>query len=125
MTQATRPSPNPLVDSDRVEGTAVYTREGKRIGAIKRLMIEKVSGKVVYVVMSFSGPVEVGPETYTVPWGKLSYDVKLGGYRTNVTESELRDAPSFARTSEDTPLSEAQEEELHAHFNIPPYWRSL
>jgi len=49
----------------------------------------------------------------------------LAGYRTDITESGLRGAPSFARTGEDTPLTEAQEEELHAHFQIPPYWRAL
>jgi hypothetical protein len=35
----------------------------------------------------------------------------------------VREAPSFARPGENAPLSEAQEEELHAHFRIPPYWR--
>ena len=29
---------------------------------------------------------------------------------------------ALRRTGEDTPLTEAQEEELHAHFQIPPYW---
>jgi hypothetical protein len=123
MAQA-RATSSPLIESDRVEGTAVHARDGKHIGAIKRLMIEKRSGKVAYVVMSFTG-LGLGPETYTIPWAKLHYEVDLGGYRTDISESELRGAPSFARTSEDTPLTEAQEEELHAHFQIPPYWRAL
>ncbi len=36
----------PLIESDRVEGTRVYDRQGNSIGSIKRLMIEKISGKV-------------------------------------------------------------------------------
>ena len=60
MTEPDRPSSNPLIGSDRVEGTAIYSVEGKHIGAVKRLMIEKVSGKVVYVVMTFSGFSDVG-----------------------------------------------------------------
>ena len=125
MTQATRPSPSPLVESDRIEGTAVYTVDGKQIGTIKRLIIEKVSGKVVYVVLSFGVLLDASPRTCTVPWGKLAYDVELGGFRTDIAESQLRDTPTFVRPGEDTPLSEAQEEELHAHFNIPPYWRAI
>jgi hypothetical protein len=74
-------------------------------------------------VISFGGFLDFGQETYTVPWAKLSYDVGLGGYRTDITESELRDAPSLAYTDESASLSEAQEQELHAHFRIPPYWR--
>src|SRR5215213_5061013 len=32
----------PIIESDRVEGTAVYDPSGNRIGTIRRLMIEKV-----------------------------------------------------------------------------------
>ena len=45
----------PLIESDRVEGTTVYDPDGNNIGSIKRLMIEKISGKVAYAVMSFGG----------------------------------------------------------------------
>ena len=36
----------PLIESDRVEGTTVYDPAGNNIGSIKRLMIEKLSGRV-------------------------------------------------------------------------------
>jgi sporulation protein YlmC with PRC-barrel domain len=42
-------SSKPVIESDRVEGTAVYDTQGHRVGTIKRLLIEKVSGRVVYV----------------------------------------------------------------------------
>jgi hypothetical protein len=45
----------PLIESDRVEGTTVYDPAGNNIGSIKRLMIEKLSGRVAYSVMSFGG----------------------------------------------------------------------
>jgi hypothetical protein len=45
----------PLIENDRVEGTTVYDPQGNYIGNIKRLMIEKVSGRVAYAVMSFGG----------------------------------------------------------------------
>src|SRR5829696_3465527 len=35
----------PLIESDRVEGTAVYDRNDNHIGSIERLMIEKKTGK--------------------------------------------------------------------------------
>ena len=42
-----------LIGSDKVQGTAVYGADGEKIGAIERVMIEKVSGKVSYAVLSF------------------------------------------------------------------------
>ncbi len=123
MAEAAAKSSKPFIDSDRVEGTAVYTLDGKHIGAVKRFVIERQSGRIAYVVMSFGGFLDFGQEIYTIPWAKLSYDVVLGGYRTDITESQLRDAPSFAQGNEAASLEQAQEEELHAHFRIPPYWR--
>ena len=34
-----------LIGSDRVEGTNVYRTDGKKIGEIERVMIDKFSGK--------------------------------------------------------------------------------
>jgi hypothetical protein len=52
----------PLIESDRVEGTTVYDPAGNNIGSIKRLMIEKLSGRVAYSVMSFGGFLGMGSE---------------------------------------------------------------
>ena len=49
-------SVKPLIESDRVEGTTVYDAGGERLGTIKRLMIEKVSGRVVYAVVTLGAP---------------------------------------------------------------------
>ena len=48
-------SAKPVIESDPVEDTAVFDPEGHRIGTIKRLLIEKVSGHVVYVDVTFGG----------------------------------------------------------------------
>ena len=40
-----------LIGSDKVDGTAVYGADEKRIGSIQRVMIDKISGKVAYAVM--------------------------------------------------------------------------
>jgi sporulation protein YlmC with PRC-barrel domain len=125
MTQETAPSSRALIESDRVEGTPVYDRDGRHVGTIKRLMIQKVSGQVVYAVTSFSGFLSLGDESYAIPWGKLKYDVSLGGYRTDITESELHGAPSFARGENHDLSDNDKEDELHAYFRIPPSWRAM
>jgi hypothetical protein len=42
-----------LIGSDKVEGTAVYGANDERIGSVQRVMIDKISGKVAYAVISF------------------------------------------------------------------------
>src|SRR5687767_13106155 len=44
---------HPVIESDRVEGTGVFNQQGRQIGTIKRLLIEKVSGRVLYVDVTF------------------------------------------------------------------------
>ena len=120
-----RPSSSkPVIESDRVEGTAVYDPSGKHVGTIKRLMIEKVSGRVTYAVMTFGGFLSIGSHEHTIPWDKLRYDTRLGGYRTDITEEQLRGAPSVFADREVWP-DRPREQEVHNYWRIPPYWRGL
>jgi hypothetical protein len=36
------------------------------------------------------------PHEYAIPWDKLTYDPALGGYRTDISENELRGCPRWA-----------------------------
>jgi hypothetical protein len=113
---------HPLIESDHVEGTAVYDANGKRIGNIKRLVIEKLSGHVAYAVTSFGGFLGVGSEIHTVPWEQLHYDTALGGYKTNITEEQLRKAPEFSRRDESLLSGHERQQlsEYYAESRIPP-----
>jgi len=111
---------HPLIESDHIEGTAVYDASGKRIGTVKRLVIEKVSGHVAYAVTSFGGFLGLGAEVHTVPWEQLHYDTDLGGYRTSITEDQLRKAPEFSRQDEAL-LSGHERDELSQLLHHPAW----
>jgi hypothetical protein len=51
-----------LIASDKVEGTAVYGTDDKKIGKLERVMIDKISGKVAYAVLSFGGFLGMGED---------------------------------------------------------------
>ena len=84
-----------LIESDRVEGTPVYRSNGDRVGHIERIMIEKVSGKATYAIMHFGGFLGIGEDAYPLPWSLLTYNPDLGGYEVNVTDEQLKSAPSY------------------------------
>ena len=85
-----------LIGSDKVEGTAVYGADGQKIGTIERVMIDKISGKVSYAVLSFGGFLGIGDDHYPLPWQTLKYDTNLGGYVTGLTEIQLKGAPKYS-----------------------------
>jgi hypothetical protein len=95
MALETRETGN-LIGSDKVEGTAVYGADRSKIGSIERVMIDKMSGKVSYAVLSFGGFLGMGDDHYPLPWQSLKYDTNLGGYITGLTESQLKGAPKYA-----------------------------
>jgi hypothetical protein len=86
-----------LIGSDKVEGTPVYRSSGDSIGQIERVMIDKLSGKVAYAVMSFGGFLGMGEDYYPLPWAVLTYNPSLGGYEANITEPQLKNAPKYSR----------------------------
>jgi len=79
-----------LIGSDKVEGTAVYGADDQKIGTVQRVMLDKVSGKVAYAVVSFGGFLGMGEDYYPMPWPNLKYDTDLGGYRVGITEAQGR-----------------------------------
>lgn len=116
------PSANPLIESDRVEGTEVYGADRNHVGSVKRLMIDKKSGQVAYAVIGFGGFLGLGEDEHTVPWGKLTYDTDLGGYQTDVTADQIKGAPDFYRSKDYAWQDRDKERDLHSYYGVSPYW---
>jgi hypothetical protein len=108
-----------LISSEDVEGTNVYDLKGSKIGEIDHLMIDKVSGRVTYAVMSFGGFMGLGHSHYPLPWTALKYNTRLEGYETSVNAAQLKDAPAF---SDDSWSDRNWEQQVHTHYNVSPYW---
>lgn len=118
----TSASARPLIESDRVEGTEVYGTDDSHLGSIKRLMIDKTSGRVGYAVIEFGGFLGMGTDTYTVPWAKLAYDTTLGGYRTDLSPDQVKSAPDFYRKGNYAWSDRNREQDLHSYYGVSPYW---
>ena len=108
-----------LISSEDVEGTNVYDTQGSKIGDIDHLMIEKMTGRVRYAVMSFGGFLGLGHSHFPIPWDALKYDVNLSGYVTGITQKQLEDAPMF---SDDSWSDRNWEATVNKHYGTPFYW---
>jgi sporulation protein YlmC with PRC-barrel domain len=106
-----------LIASDKVEGTNVYRSNGETIGEIERVMIAKRSGEVAYAVMSFGGFLGIGEDYYPIPWSRLTYNERLGGYEVNIDEKELQDAPKFGRR-EEWDWNDQHVSELNTYYGV-------
>ncbi len=111
-----------LISAGKVSGTPVYDMSGERVGKIYDTMLDKVSGKVVYAVMSFGGFLGMGDSYYPLPWPLLRYDTRLGGYVVNVSQKKLEGAPSYPLGADPVWGDRAYDEKVYGYYNEQPFW---
>lgn len=81
-----------LIASDRVEGTAVYGTDHKKVGHVHNFMVNKRTGQVAHVIVSDGGVFGLGSAQYLpVPWADLTYDPELGGYISHITKDMMHE----------------------------------
>jgi PRC-barrel domain len=95
---------NTLISSDKVEGTSVYNRQGEKLGSIHTLMINKISGKVAYAVMSFGGFLGIGDRYHPLPWSVLTCEAATWSiWIGRCWKGRRRMAPAKRRTGATAP----------------------
>jgi hypothetical protein len=90
-----------LISSEKVDGTAVYSRDGEKLGSIHHFMVGKRDGRVRFAVLNFGGLFEAD-RYHPLPWNALTYNTELDGYEIGLTKEQLKDSPSFERGGEPT-----------------------
>jgi hypothetical protein len=116
---------NPLIASDRVEGTKVVNSDDKDMGTIHSLMIDKQSGRVAFAIMSFGGILGVGLKYHPIPWALLDYEPGIGGYRVDLDEMALEAAPAYAPEDVDGLALEGGTASVDRHYAASVEKRTL
>ncbi len=111
-----------LIASNRVEGTAVYNRQGERLGAVHHFMVDKITGQVAYAVMSFGGFLGIGERYHPLPWTVLTYDPGKGAYVVDLDKDTLQGAPSFSHEELQDWGSGEHGTPVDDYFRVAPSW---
>src|SRR5580692_5382162 len=99
MSEAASITTGTLIAADKVNGTKVYNPGGDTLGSIDDIMIDKVSGRAIYAVMSFGGFLGMGAKFHPLPWATLKYDAHKGAYVVNLDKTVLEGAPNYDQGS--------------------------
>ena len=110
-----------LIASNKVEGTAVYNRQGERLGSVYNFMVDKRSGQVAYAVMSFGGFLGIGDSYHPLPWKALTYDTGMGGYVVDIDKNRLQNAPSYTASQSPT-WDRTYGSRIDDYYGVPSYW---
>ena len=110
-----------LIAAEKVNGTNVYNPAGDKLGSVDDIMIDKVSGRAIYAVMSFGGFLGMGEKFHPLPWATLKYDAQKGGYVVNLDKKVLEDAPYYDSSSEFT-WTPDYGRKVDSYYGTPSYW---
>src|SRR5580700_466209 len=82
------------IRAKKVIGTKVKDRQGKKIGEIEDIVLDKQSNNIMFAVVSFGGFLGMAEKYHPLPWATLDYDESDSGYIVDFTEEQLRSAPA-------------------------------
>ena len=111
------------IAASRVIGTSVYNTEGKSIGSIEDVMLDKTSNGIMFAVIGFGGFLGIGEKYHAIPWASLDYDEDRGGYIVPFTKDQLKGAPSHSIKELTGADGEAARNASFAYWNVDPYWQ--
>jgi PRC-barrel domain len=110
-----------LIAAEKVNGTNVYNLAGDKLGSVDDIMIDKVSGRAIYAVMSFGGFLGMGEKFHPLPWATLKYDAHKGGYLVNLDKKMLEDAPYYD-SDRDFAWTPDYGRKVDSYYGTPSYW---
>jgi hypothetical protein len=121
MAEATSITSGTLIAAEKVKGTDVYNRAGEKLGSVEDIMIDKVSGRAIYAVMSFGGFLGMGEKHHPLPWATLKYDTQKGGYVVNLDKKQLEGAPNYDRDAE-FKWTPDYGRKVDSYYKVPSLW---
>ncbi len=103
-------------------GTNVYDRGGKKIGAVKDIVLDKTSNSILFAIVSFGGVLGIGEKFHPVPWSELDYEPDQDGYVVPFTAEQLKNAPADSLEALTKDDGYAFRDRAYKHYGTAPYW---
>src|SRR5437016_13986548 len=85
--------PGFAVKASSITGTRVLNLKGEDIGNVEGVVIDVISGRVAYLVLSFGGFLGMGEKHYAIPWKRLKFDMRAKAYVLDASREQIENAP--------------------------------
>jgi sporulation protein YlmC with PRC-barrel domain len=112
-----------LLQANKVEGLKVRNRQGMNLGTIKDLLIDRPSGRVAYVVISYGSTLGIGGKLYPLPWDALTYDTDTHTYVFDMPEETIKGAQGFKSEEDLVALGDPERAQaIHQRYDSRATW---
>lgn len=104
-----------------IKGGKVVNRVGEDLGKIEELMIDLQSGKIAYVVLSFSEFMGLSNKFFAIPWQILTLRLHEHAFLLGITKETLERAGGFEKGN--WPLTREELAGTYISYGYQPYWQ--
>jgi sporulation protein YlmC with PRC-barrel domain len=114
--------PSLLVKLTSLTGREVQNPQGDDLGNIEDVVIDAASGHVAYAVLSFGGFLGLGEKQVIMPWRSLQTIAPGDTFTLNISEEQLKNAPSFDPNEWPDMEDLHWGDTIHEYYGQEPYW---
>lgn len=107
---------------DEVKGRSVKNLANDDLGKIIEIMLDKVSGRVAYVVLESGSFLGLGGKLFALPWNAISFDPENKCFILNIDKSRIKDAPGFDKDNWPNMADRTWGETTHQFYGAKNYW---
>lgn len=106
-----------IVNADNVIGVGVKNNQNENLGEVEAIMLDKLTGKVAYVVLSYGGFLGMGDKLFALPWSIFSYDNTEDCFKIPLNKDQLKNSPGFDKDHWPDMSSTQWRESIQHHYN--------
>lgn len=122
MANATLTRPKSIVRADEVIGVKVINRAKEDLGKIYQIVLDKISGQVVYVVLESGSFLGMGGKLFALPWNAIHYDPNEEAFILNVSKDLLKNAPGFDKDHWPDMADRKWAQSIFSYYGTKAYW---
>lgn len=110
------------IRATRAIGTDVYNLDGKKIGKVEDIILDKTDNAIMFAVIGFGGFLGIGEKYHPLPWAALDYSPDTGGYVVPYSREELEAAPASDIDDLTRDDGYPARQEAYTYYKVAPYW---
>ena len=111
-----------VMNAETLIGDSVVNAAGDNLGEIKGIMLDVLSGRIAYAVLSFGGVFGLGNKLFAVPWSALTLDAGEKQFILDIARERLENAPGFDKDHWPSMADPSWAAALHTYYDVRPYW---
>jgi sporulation protein YlmC with PRC-barrel domain len=113
---------NVVKANDEVVGVEVKNNADEHLGKIKEVMLDKISGRVAYVVLDSGSFLGMGGKFFALPWSSLHYGEDSDCFKVDIDKERLKNAPGFDKDNWPDMADRTWGESISTYYGTKPYW---